>query len=121
MRGDTFAGHQCGASSPSQGRIASREDVDWNNLFLSCPHCNNVKAKPKHDEGIIDCCVRDPEALPEQRLAENEVRVSVLVEDDREASLMAELIGEVFMSDNPPMLRAKVPRRLSRAGFLRGA
>lgn len=74
---------------------------DWNNLFLSCPHCNGVKAKPKYDEGIIDCCQRDPEALLEQDLIENEVHVRALVEDDDEASLTAELIEEVFMSDNP--------------------
>lgn len=85
---------------------------DWNNLFLSCPHCNNVKAKQKYDEGIIDCCARDPEALLEQRLVENEVCVSVLAEDDHEASLTAELIEEVFMSDNTALRSLDADMRL---------
>lgn len=27
---------------------------DWDNLFLSCYHCNSVKNQRKYDEGILD-------------------------------------------------------------------
>jgi hypothetical protein len=33
---------------------------DWNNLFLSCSHCNGIKGN-KYDN-IIDCTVIDPES-----------------------------------------------------------
>ena len=33
---------------------------DWNNLFLSCPHCNKEKNKREYDDSILDCCVVDP-------------------------------------------------------------
>jgi hypothetical protein len=33
---------------------------DWNNLFLSCSHCNGIKSN-KYDN-IIDCTVVDPES-----------------------------------------------------------
>jgi uncharacterized protein (TIGR02646 family) len=97
---------------PHKGGSYPDRMFDWNNLFLSCPHCNKTKAKQKYDEGIIDCCVRDPEALLEQNLIENEVSVNVLVEDDREATLTAELIEEVFMSDNPPIRGYEADMRL---------
>lgn len=34
---------------------------DWNNLFLSCAHCNNVKLDKY--EPIIDCTKEDVDAL----------------------------------------------------------
>ena len=44
-------------------RISHRGDLtlkyDWNNLFLSCSHCNNTKSD-KYD-GIIDPSLLDPE------------------------------------------------------------
>lgn len=97
---------------PHKGGLYPERMFDWSNLFLSCPHCNKVKAKPKYDEGIIDCCARDPEALLEQSLMENEVSVSALSEDDREASLTADLIEEVFMSDSPPIRSHEADMRL---------
>lgn len=36
-------------------------NFDWNNLFPSCPHCNQVKNQKKYEEGILDCCRKDPE------------------------------------------------------------
>lgn len=71
---------------------------DWNNLFYSCPHCNSVKNSPRYDEGIIDCCVRDPEELLTHHLVENHVEVTVKVETDMEAVRTADLIEEVFNS-----------------------
>lgn len=42
------------------GKYPERK-FDWNNLFWSCGHCNNVKNQRIYDEGIIDCCKIDPE------------------------------------------------------------
>ena len=36
---------------------------DWNNLFYSCPHCNNIKKSKIYDGKILDCCKVDPELL----------------------------------------------------------
>lgn len=45
--------------------VPHKEDInkkfDWDNLFLSCPHCNSVKNKKEYDEKILDCCKVDPE------------------------------------------------------------
>ena len=84
---------------PHKGGKYPQRMFDWKNLFLSCRHCNSVKAKPKYDEGIIDCCERNPEALLDQELFENTVRVTPLC-DDREVRLTADLLEEVFMSDS---------------------
>ncbi len=34
---------------------------DWENLFLSCPHCNSIKNNPKYDCKVLDCFKEDPE------------------------------------------------------------
>lgn len=85
---------------------------DWHNLFLACGHCNSVKNKAKYEEYVIDCCRRDPEALIEQELEGNKVHVGVLDKSDQEAVRTAELIEEVFMSDNPPLREIDAQARL---------
>lgn len=49
---------------------ANRPEVrfDWNNLFLSCHHCNMTKTKKKYDGTILDCCREDPEKYLKQTL-----------------------------------------------------
>ena len=44
---------------------------DWNNLFLSCSHCNSVKNRQEYERNIIDCCVVDPERMIHQKLTMN--------------------------------------------------
>lgn len=46
---------------PHHNRRIKERVFDWNNLFYSCPHCNNIKKEQKYDEKILDCCVQDPE------------------------------------------------------------
>lgn len=87
---------------PHKGGQYSQRKFDWENLFLSCRHCNSVKAKPKYDDGIIDCCKQDPEMLLDQELIEDTVRITPLAEG-RDVQLTAELIEEVFMSDTPAL------------------
>jgi len=67
-------------------------------LFYSCSHCNSIKNSKKYEDGIIDCCVRDPEQLLEYQLEENKVKVIVKNKDDAEALLTADLIEETFNS-----------------------
>lgn len=46
---------------PHHNRAIKERVFDWNNLFYSCPHCNNIKKESKYDDKILDCCVVDPE------------------------------------------------------------
>lgn len=81
---------------PHHNRTISERVFDWNNLFLSCRHCNSVKNSTDYDAGIIDCCVRDPETLLIQRLEENKVKVDVTDSNDKESLRTAKLIEEIF-------------------------
>ena len=68
---------------------------DWDNLFLSCPHCNQVKNKAKYDEGIIDCCKQDPEEVLLFELDQDNVKILCLNQSE-EVKRTAELVEEVF-------------------------
>ncbi|MCD8052796.1 MAG: HNH endonuclease [Lachnospiraceae bacterium] len=57
------------------GRYPERK-YDWNNLFLSCEHCNLVKNQRKYDAGIIDCCKDAPEELIRFRFYDEEPYIS---------------------------------------------
>ena len=72
---------------------------DWNNLFLSCPHCNNVKNQNKYKDRILNCCEEDPELHIDQRLLNGHVLVSPL-DELQSSSLTAELITECFERTN---------------------
>lgn len=72
---------------------------DWNNLFLSCGHCNSIKNQHKYDGKIINCCIDDPEE--HLHCQYNNGDVSVISLDEDEKSIMtAELINEVFNLKN---------------------
>ena len=81
---------------PHKNGLYHDRKFDWNNLFWSCGHCNGVKNRGKYDEGIIDCCARDPEGLLEFEWDEKNVSVSAVNPNDAEAKLTAELLYEVF-------------------------
>ena len=81
---------------PHYNRTILERVFDYNNLFLSCRHCNSVKNSNGYESGIIDCCVRDPETLLIQKLEENKVKVDVTVPNDDEAVRTAKLIEEIF-------------------------
>lgn len=84
------------------GKFPERK-YDWNNLFWSCSHCNNVKNQQKYDAGIIDCCAVDPEDLICFTLSEEEIQVRARRTDDEKAALTSELIMEVFNLKNTGM------------------
>ena len=72
---------------------------DWNNLFYSCAHCNNIKKSKVYDDVILDCCKVDPERYVCQELVDNHVRVSPKV-DTIEAERTAQLLTECFEHRN---------------------
>ena len=83
---------------PHYGDIDKK--FDWNNLFLSCPHCNSVKNKKKYNTGIIDCCVSDPEERLLFHIYQNKVKVVAVNKDDVQAQLTADLMYETFNVSN---------------------
>lgn len=93
------------------GKYQDRE-FDWDNLFLSCPHCNQVKNKSKYDDGIIDCCKVDPEDVMSFQLNANSVYVVVKKKDDLAVKRTAELVEEVFHSMNTGCLKVGSEFRL---------
>lgn len=80
------------------GRDKDRK-FDWNNLFLSCPHCNSVKNQSKYEDKILDCCQVDPEQVVKQELIAGHVKVSPLIQSP-EAKMTALLIFECFELTN---------------------
>lgn len=74
---------------------------DWDNLFLSCGHCNGIKNSRKYDEKILDCCKVDPEEKLIFKIEEDRVEVFVRDEKATEIEKMtAQLIYEVFNLKN---------------------
>ncbi|MDM8295932.1 hypothetical protein QUW58_12075 [Enterocloster aldenensis] len=68
------------------GRYKERE-FDWDNLFWACGHCNGVKNQSKYDDGILDCCKRNPEEAIIFDLREDNVSVIPKNQEDLEAGL----------------------------------
>ena len=84
------------------GKYVERK-FDWNNLFWSCGHCNNVKNQRKYDEGIIDCCKEDPESLICFKLENEDVLVYAKVQENERVALTAQLVTEIFNLKNTGM------------------
>lgn len=92
------------------GRYIERK-FDWNNLFWSCGHCNNIKNQQKYDEGIIDCCRSDPEMRLIFQQKDGNVAIYPKDPCDEEASKTADLIFEVFNLTNTGMRTYKSAMR----------
>ncbi len=84
------------------GKYPDRK-FDWNNLFLSCGHCNKVKNQEKYEIGIIDCCIEDPEQLLFFRLKDGNIEVIPKDSNNEKAILTAMLVYEVFNLKNTGM------------------
>ena len=76
---------------------------DWNNLFWSCSHCNNVKNQRKYDDCIIDCCNSDPEERIYFRLQGGKTDIKAVNSMDYDAQMTSELVDEVFNLKNSGM------------------
>ena len=70
-------------------------EFDWNNLFLSCPHCNLVKTQKKYTGMVLDCCKNDPEAAVNHLFENGHVAVHAL-QNTPESKMTAELLTECF-------------------------
>jgi uncharacterized protein (TIGR02646 family) len=92
------------------GKYPERK-FDWNNLFWSCGHCNNVKNQRKYDEGIIDCCKEDPEELIYFGLLNEEIQIYARDKENEKAILTAQLVTEVFNLKNTGMRIYKSEQR----------
>lgn len=72
---------------------------EWNNLFLSCRHCNGIKNNIKYDGNIIDCTTDNPETHILFILNDNDVIIKAL-DMDIKSIRTAELVYEVFNKKN---------------------
>ena len=76
---------------------------DWNNLFISCGHCNGLKNKRKYDNGILDPVETDPEDYISLQLAFDDVKEKVIIKKINNAELVditVELLEEVYNCSN---------------------
>ena len=83
---------------------------DWDNLFLSCAHCNSVKNQGKYHGVILDCCKEDPESVLNQQFLNDHVSVQPTA-DTKAAVMTAELLTECFEKKNTGI------RVMERAGW----
>lgn len=83
---------------PHGGKDQMRK-LDWNNMFLSCPHCNLVKKRKEYCDMILDCCETDPEKALNQQLKDGHVLVEPL-NDAPETVKTAQLLTECFELKN---------------------
>ena len=82
---------------PHHNRKIKERVFDWNNLFPSCPHCNNLKKESKYDDQILDCCKTDPETLLDHIFGNGAVKIAA---KKPSADLTAELITASFEKRN---------------------
>lgn len=70
---------------------------DWNNLFLSCGHCNNIKLTNYDD--ILDCTKEDVEKCISYRfeplLPKAKVKIEALI-DNKKVNKTIELLNKVY-------------------------
>lgn len=95
---------------PHYNRSISERVFDWDNLFLSCPHCNHVKASVKYDDKVLDCCKADPEQLLEHIFECSTVSVYPKAPS---AQMTAELIQECFEKRNTAIREYECERRVN--------
>lgn len=90
---------------------------DWNNLFLTCAHCNNTKSD-KYDS-IVDCTKEDVEELIAFRkmgyFGTEERLVFEMLASGREIQNTADLLREVYYGSTPQKkMEAAILRRTLR-------
>lgn len=95
--------------------IAHKGDVekkfDWNNLFLSCGHCNSSKNTEEFSENIINCTNVDPSNCFRQEFKNQKVIVTILDNNIKSIST-AKLIEKCFNGENTSKrLKASYCRR----------
>lgn len=100
---------------PHHNRSIKERVFDWNNLFYSCPHCNNIKKEAKYDEKILDCCVEDPEEYLYHCFSAKAVTITPADGITDEKSIMtADLIQNCFEKRNTGIRVVECDARFSR-------
>lgn len=90
------------------GKYPQRK-FDWENLFWVCGHCNQVKNQSVYDDGILDCCKRDPERYISFRCNQEDVQLNRKTaaaggqEEDAEIDRTMALVRDVFNLRNTGM------------------
>ena len=87
---------------------------DWENLFYSCVHCNNIKNQRKYDAKILDCCKNDPEDSLYHFFYDDRVEVKPMQKfcTDETICLTAELITSCFEYRNTGMRTIQCQARI---------
>ncbi len=83
--------------------VAHKGDLDkkfdWENLFLSCGHCNGIKNKKEYSENVINCTKINPNTQIKQVLSDNSVCVE-LIDANIQSETTAKLIEECFNAES---------------------
>lgn len=75
---------------------------DWDNLFLSCRHCNNIKSTSFDD--ILNCTKEDVEIYIKYKMdlfPMSNVEITALC-DDPKVAMTVELLNKCFNGENTP-------------------
>ncbi len=88
---------------PHKNGTYHERKFDWENLFWSCGHCNSIKNNDRYDEGILDCCRKDPEQYLVFQVTNNDVYIGVKNSGDAVQKRTALLIEESFSLKNTGM------------------
>lgn len=88
---------------PHHNKKIPERYFDWNNIFLACRHCNEIKNCSIYEENIIDCCKEDPEVVIDFIYDENRTRVVAKDSANKKAVITAKLCNEVFNDKHTPM------------------
>lgn len=96
---------------PHKGGKYPERKYNWDNLFLSCGHCNSVKTQKRYDQDIIDCCKDDPEKYIDFYLENKDVHVIAKDPNNYMAVNTAQLVTDVFTLKSPKMREFKSRKR----------
>lgn len=97
---------------PHQNGKNLKRKYDWNNLFWSCGHCNNVKNKYYYSKNIIDCCKVDPEELLVFIAADESIQIEPMNKKKRSAKVTADLLNDVYNLTNTGIRLAACDNRV---------
>jgi len=97
---------------PHYNRKRKELVFDWKNLFYSCRHCNLIKAAPKYDDKILDCCTTDPELVLDHLYQDGHVEIHSK-SDSEEAKMTADLIQTCFELKNTGIREAACQYRIN--------
>lgn len=101
---------------PHHNRKIKERVFDWNNLFYSCPHCNNIKKSGIYDGKILDCCKVDPELLLDHIYQEGKVHVNAHDPSTQDEMVLrtAELLENCFEKNNTGIRIVQCQERVKR-------